>query len=588
MIDNYKILIGYASCGIASGAEEVYERLEKTLDEKGLDIQLDKVGCVGMCHNEPIVDVLDPNDGKKYTYGNLEPEDVKVIIDHHIIDGQPYEEKLISTSEEEYDYFSKQKKIVLRNSGIIDPEEIEEYIERDGYSALKKAIKMDPQEIVDEIKESNLRGRGGAGFPTGLKWQFVKDAEGEKKYLICNADEGDPGAFMDRSLLEGDPHAVLEGMIIGGYATGADEAYIYCRAEYPLALRRLNIAIEQAKEKGFLGENILDTDFSFDIHIKEGAGAFVCGEETALMHSIEGERGMPRPRPPFPAQKGLFDMPTNINNVETWANIPWILRNSAEEFKSIGTDKSGGTKVFALAGKIKRGGLVEVPIGTTLEEVIFDIGGGIEDDKEFKAVQLGGPSGGCLPSDYLDTPVDYETLTEAGAIMGSGGMIVMDEDDCMVNVAQYFLDFTQEESCGKCTFCRIGTKRLLEMLENFSKGKGSMKDIDKLHKMAKQIKEHSLCGLGQTAPNPALTTLRYFKDEYVQHIEEQTCPAAVCRDLITYTITDSCIGCTKCAQECPADAIEGESQEQHEIDQEKCIKCGACQEVCPVDAIEVE
>ncbi len=581
-----KILVGFASCGIAAGAEEVQEKLEKELDEKNIDIPVQKVGCIGMCHNEPIIEVVEGQD--KYTYGNLEPSDVPEILDRHINDDARYEDKLISSPEEEYDYFSKQKKVVLRNSGVIDPEDIEEYIARDGYDALKKALDMTPQEVIDEIKESNLRGRGGAGFPTGLKWQFAKDAQADKKYLICNADEGDPGAFMDRSLLEGDPHAVLEGMIIGGYATGADEAYIYCRAEYPLALRRLDIAIEQAKEKDLLGDNILGTDYSFDIHIKEGAGAFVCGEETALMHSIEGERGMPRPRPPFPAQKGLFGKPTNINNVETWANICWILRNSAEEFSGIGSDKSGGTKVFALAGKIKRGGLVEVPIGTPLREVIYDIGGGIEEDKEFKAVQLGGPSGGCLPAEYLDTPVDYETLTEAGAIMGSGGMIVMDEDDCMVNVAHYFLDFTQAESCGKCTFCRIGTKRMLEMLEDFSKGKGSMEDIDKIKKMSSKIKDHSLCGLGQTAPNPVLTTLRYFKDEYIAHIEEQRCPSGVCRELITFTITDSCIGCTKCAQECPADAIDGEPKEQHVIDQEICIRCGACEEVCPVSAVEVE
>jgi len=586
MSDVDEILVGFASCGIAAGAEDVIAELKKVLKEKDIDLPVQKVGCVGMCHNEPIIELVEGED--KYSYGNLEPSDVSEVIESHVIEGVPYEDKLISSPGDEYDYFSKQKKVVLRNSGVIDPEDIEEYIARDGYEALKKALDMDPQEIIDEIKESNLRGRGGAGFPTGLKWQFAKDAQADKKYLICNADEGDPGAFMDRSLLEGDPHAVLEGMIIGGYATGADEAYIYCRAEYPLALRRLDIAIEQAKEKDLLGENILGTDYSFDIHIKEGAGAFVCGEETALMHSIEGERGMPRPRPPFPAQEGLFGKPTNINNVETWANISWILRNSAEEFKGIGSENSGGTKVFALAGKIKRGGLVEVPIGTSLREVIYDIGGGIEEDKEFKAVQLGGPSGGCLPADYLDTPVDYETLTEAGAIMGSGGMIVMDEDDCMVNVAHYFLDFTQAESCGKCTFCRIGTKRMLEMLEKFSKGKGSMDDIDKIKKMSTKIKDHSLCGLGQTAPNPVLTTLRYFEDEYIAHIEEQRCPSAVCRELITFTITDSCIGCTKCAQECPVDAIDGKPKEQHVIDQEICIRCGACEEVCPVSAVEVE
>ncbi|MEF8873743.1 MAG: NADH-quinone oxidoreductase subunit NuoF, partial [Candidatus Thermoplasmatota archaeon] len=548
--------------------------------------ELKKVGCIGMCHNEPIVEI-EADDGT-YTYGNLEADDVDELVEKHLVQEVPYEEKLITSPSEEYDYFSKQHKTVLRNSGKIDPESIEEYIEKDGYEGLKKALDMEPEEIIETIKESNLRGRGGAGFPTGVKWQFAKDADGDEKYLICNADEGDPGAFMDRSVLEGDPHAVLEGMIIGAYATGASKGYIYCRAEYPIAVKRLNIAIEKARKKGFLGEDILGSGFSFDIEVKEGAGAFVCGEETALMHSIEGERGMPRPRPPFPAQEGLFEKPTNINNVETWANVPWILRNGAEEFASIGTEESGGTKVFALAGKIKRGGLVEVPIGTTLREVIFDIGGGIADEKEFKAVQLGGPSGGCLPSKHLDTPVDYETLTEAGAIMGSGGMVVMDEDDCMVNVAHYFLDFTQEESCGKCTFCRVGTKRLLEMLEDFSEGRGTDEDIEKLKEMADKIKKHSLCGLGQTAPNPVLTTLRYFEDEYEAHLEEETCPAGVCRELITYAITEKCVGCGTCLEECPADAITGESQEMHEIDQEVCIKCGACQEVCPVDAVEVK
>ncbi len=585
MSEETRVKLGYASCGIAAGASEIYDELMDNLEGKDTDVRVDKVGCIGMCHNEPIVEI--EGEEGRYTYGNLEVEDVEDLVEDHLVENVPYDEKLITGPDEEYDYFSNQRKVVLRNSGEIDPESIEEYIERGGYEALEKALDMEPQEIIDTIKESDLRGRGGAGFPTGVKWQFAKDADGDEKYLICNADEGDPGAFMDRSVLEGDPHAVLEGMIIGAYATGATEGYIYCRAEYPVALKRLNIGIEKAREKGFLGEDILGSDFSFDIKIKEGAGAFVCGEETALMHSIEGERGMPRPRPPFPAQEGLFDEPTNINNVETWANVPWIMRNGADEFSSMGTDESGGTKVFALAGKVKRGGLVEVPIGTTLREVIFDVGAGIEEDKEFKAVQLGGPSGGCLPKEYLDTPVDYETLTDAGAIMGSGGMVVMNEDDCMVNVAQYFLDFTQEESCGKCTFCRVGTKRLLEMLDRFSKGEGSSEDIEKLKEMADKINKHSLCGLGQTAPNPVLTTLRYFEDEYESHLEEQTCEAGVCRDLITYTITEDCITCGTCAEECPSDAIS-EGEERYVIDQETCIQCGACEEACPVDVIEVE
>ncbi len=580
-----KIMVGYASCGIAAGAKDIYQELEEQFDDKKLDIEMKKVGCVGMCHNEPIVEVLE--DEKRFTYGNLETEDVEEIVQEHLINDVPYEEKLID-SPENYDYFANQKKIVLRNSGIIDPESIEEYIERDGYEALEKALKMEPEEIIEEIKESNLRGRGGAGFPTGVKWGFAKGAESDTKYIVCNADEGDPGAFMDRSVLEGDPHSVLEGMLIGAYAIGADEGYIYAREEYPVAVKRLKIAIEKAKERGYLGEDILGTNFSFDINISKGAGAFVCGEETALMHSIEGKRGMPSPRPPYPAQKGLFGKPTNINNVETLANVPWIIRNGAEKFAEYGTDESGGTKVFALAGKIKRGGLVEVPIGTTLREVIFDIGNGIEEDKEFKAVQLGGPSGGCLPAEHLDTPVDYETLTEAGAIMGSGGMIVIDEDDCMVNVAEYFLNFAQEESCGKCTFCRVGTKRMLEILERIAEGEGEMEDLQKLKNLAPQIKDNSLCGLGQTAPNPVLTTLRYFEEEYREHIEESKCRAGICRPLITFTITDDCIGCTKCAQECPVDTIEGEQNEKHTIIQEGCIQCGTCEEVCPVNAVEVK
>ncbi len=582
-----KIMLGYASCGIAAGAAEVEEVLKKEINKSGIEVDYRRVGCVGMCHNEPIIEIED--DGVRYTYGNLEIEDVKKIVEEHLKKREPYRKKLVVPPEQEYDYFSKQKKIVLQNSGVIDPEDIDDYIQKGGYDALQRVLnEMEPGDVIEEIKNSKLRGRGGAGFPTGLKWQFAADTPSDKKYIICNADEGDPGAFMDRSVLEGDPHAVLEGMAIGAFATGADEAYIYCRAEYPLAIRRLNIGIKQAEQRGYLGDNILGTDFSFHVHVKEGAGAFVCGEETALMHSVEGERGMPRPRPPFPAQKGLFGKPTNINNVETWANVPWIINNGAEAYHSIGTEKSGGTKVFALAGKIRRGGLVEVPLGTTLREVIFDIGGGIEGEAKFKAVQLGGPSGGCLPEEYLDTPVDYETLTEAGAIMGSGGMVVMDENDCMVNVAHYFLDFTQKESCGKCTFCRVGTKRLLEMLERFSKGEGSEEEIERLRSLASKIKSYSLCGLGQTAPNPVLTTLRYFYEEYDEHIKDQHCRARICRPIITYTITDDCVGCTRCVEECPADSIQGEKGSKHVIQQGMCVKCGACFEVCPVKAVEVE
>ncbi len=580
-----KILIGYASCGIAAGASDVERALRSTMDEHGIDTIIRRVGCVGMCHNEPIVELIDEKG--HYTYGDLEAKDAVKIVTEHLLGGTPYEDKLIISPEKQYDYFTKQKKIVLRNSGVIDPEDIEDYIASGGYEGLKKALEVGSDDVVEEIKKSKLRGRGGAGFPTGLKWQFARDAKADSKYVICNADEGDPGAFMDRSVLEGDPHAVLEGMIICAFAVGADKGYIYCRAEYPLAIRRLEIGIRQAEEKGFLGDNILGSEHSFRIIIKEGAGAFVCGEETALMHSIEGGRGMPRPRPPFPAQKGLFGKPTNINNVETLANIPYILREGAEKYTECGTERSGGTKVFALAGKVKRGGLVEVPIGTPLKDIIYGIGDGIEGDREFKAVQLGGPSGGCLPAEYLDTPVDYETLTKAGAIMGSGGMIVMDEMDCMVNVAHYFLDFTQKESCGKCTFCRVGTKRMLEILERFTHGNGTLDDITTLETLASHIKAYSLCGLGQTAPNPVLTTLRYFQDEYLAHIDEGRCPAKVCRDLITFTITDTCVGCGLCMYECSVDAISGEKRSKHVIDQDECISCGACGEVCPVSAVEV-
>lgn len=582
---NTVLRVGYASCGIAAGAKEIYEELEDRVETENKNVELKKVGCLGMCHNEPIVELIQNN--RKTTYGNLTSDDVPLLLDDLGRKETKFTDKRIP-SPEDYDYFDRQQKLVLQNSGVIDPEDISEYRARSGYKGLENALEIPQEDVIGEIKESNLRGRGGAGFPTGLKWQFTYDAPGSPKYIICNADEGDPGAFMDRSVLEGDPHRLLEGMAIGAYAMGAEEGYIYCRSEYPLALERLEIAIEQATEEGYLGQNILGTDFNLELHISRGAGAFVCGEETALLNSIEGERGMPDPRPPFPAQQGLFDQPTNINNVETWANVPWIMREGADVFKQIGTEASGGTKIFSLAGKIKRGGLVEVPIGTTLEELIFDVGGGIEDHKEFKAVQIGGPSGGCLPQEKLDTPIDYETLDEAGAIMGSGGMVVTDEDDCMVDLAKYFLNFTQEESCGKCTFCRVGTKRMLEILQRLTSGEATEEDLQRLRDLAPQVQRHSLCGLGQTAPNPVLTTLRYFEQEYQEHLEDNYCRSGTCRDLITYTITDDCIGCSTCSQECPVDAIDGSPGEQYHILQQDCIGCGTCKEVCPVDAVEVQ
>ena len=480
-------------------------------------------------------------------------------------------------------------RIVLRNSGEINPEIIEEYLANNGYKALQKVLmEMKPEDVISTIKDSGLRGRGGAGFPTGIKWQFARQSPGREKYIICNGDEGDPGAFMDRSVMEGDPHSVLEGMLIAGYAVGAREGIIYVRAEYPLAVHRLEIAIKQAREKGFLGRKILGSHFSFDINLKLGAGAFVCGEETALIASVEGKRGMPRLRPPFPAVKGLWGKPTNINNVETYANVPWIILNGADAFASLGTEKSKGTKVFALAGKITRGGMVEVPMGMALREVIFEVGGGIKDGREFKAVQLGGPSGGCIPADLLDTPVDYESLNKTGAIMGSGGMVVMDDRTCMVDVAKFFLNFTQEESCGKCTFCRLGTKRMLEILERITEGKGEPEDLNKLEKLAENIRKGSLCGLGQTAPNPVLTTLKYFRDEYEAHIYHKKCPAKSCRALITYrVIPEKCTGCMVCLRNCPVDAITGAKKEVHFIHSEICTRCGACYEVCRFDAIEI-
>ncbi|ASJ06547.1 NADH-quinone oxidoreductase subunit NuoF [Thermococcus pacificus] len=588
------IAVGMNSCGIAAGAKETYEALKRELEERGLDVKLKIVGCVGMCYREPLVDII--TDDEIITYGHVDPKKVPRIIEEHVINGKPIKEWIVKRDwwengeRKTWDvdgYFAKQKKIVLENSGYIDPENIDEYIAAGGYEALKKALQMEPEEIIDVIIKSGLRGRGGAGFPTGMKWKFTRQAPGDEKYIVCNADEGDPGAFMDRNVLEGDPHRVIEGMIIGAYAIGATKGFIYVRAEYPLAIRRLKIALKQARERGFLGENILGSGFSFDIAIKEGAGAFVCGEETALIASIEGKRGMPRPRPPYPAQKGLWGKPTNINNVETWANVPWIIKHGWQAYASLGTEKSKGTKVFALSGKIKHGGNVEVPMGITLREILYEIGGGTKTGKRIKAVQLGGPSGGCIPEELFDTPVDYESVNATGAIMGSGGMVVMDEDTCMVDVAKFFLDFTVKESCGKCTFCRLGTKRMWEILDKFTRGEATLEDLEKLEKLAYQVKAGSLCGLGQTAPNPVLTTLRYFRDEYLAHIEGK-CPAKVCKPLIRYVIiADKCTGCTACAIFCPAKVISGERLKPHSIDQEACIKCGTCYEVCRFNAIEI-
>jgi len=583
-----EIKVGLGTCGISAGGKAVFAALKQGIAERNLDVTLKETGCMGMCYEEVLVEVTDPTGN--WLYAKVTPEKVSGILDQHIVGKQPIGEWMVKGDEVETEdpFFDKQERIVLRNCGIIDPSSIEEYIARDGYKAVKQAVtEMTPEVIIDTVFNSGLRGRGGGGFPTGLKWRFARQSESSKKYIVCNADEGDPGAFMDRSVLEGDPHSVLEGMMIAGYAIGADEGYIYARAEYPLAIRRLKLAIQQCEEQGLLGDNLFGTDFSFRLKIKEGAGAFVCGEETALIASIEGKRGVPRIRPPFPAQKGLWEKPTNINNVETFANVPWIILNGAEAYAKFGTEKSKGTKVFALAGKIRKSGLAEVPMGMTIKEVVFDVGGGIKNDKEFKAVQMGGPSGGCIPASMSDIKIDFDEINKTGAIMGSGGMIVLDETTCMVDIAKFFLTFTQNESCGKCTFCRIGTKRMLEVLERITMGEGKESDLDLLEDLSVKIKDASLCGLGQTAPNPVLTTLKYFREEYEAHIREKRCPAHSCVALLTYTvIEDKCTGCTACARKCPVDAISGTVKEPHIIDQAACIKCGMCYDVCRFDAIE--
>ena len=578
----------------SSQSPKIMEEFEVQLAKRGLSDEAKVIltGCFGLCALGPIV-VVYPEGA---FYSNVKVSDVAEIVEEHILKGRIVERLLyhekksneIVHSLNDTEFYKKQKRIALRNCGVINPENIDEYIAFDGYQALATCLtERTPQEVIDIISASGLRGRGGAGFPTGTKWSFAAREKGPVKYVCCNADEGDPGAFMDRSVLEGDPHSVIEAMAIAGYAIGASQGYIYVRAEYPIAVKRLQIAIDQAKEYGFLGEHIFDTDFSFDLEIRLGAGAFVCGEETALMTSIEGHRGEPRPRPPYPAVKGLFGKPTILNNVETLANIPWILQNGPEKFAEMGTEKSKGTKVFALGGKITNTGLVEIPMGTTLREIVEDIGGGVPNGKKFKAAQTGGPSGGCIPASLIDTPIDYESLAQIGSMMGSGGLIIMDEDNCMVDIARFFLDFTVDESCGKCAPCRIGTRRLREILDKIVSGKGTMEDLDLLEELCYHLKSNSLCALGQTAPNPVLSTLRYFRDEYEAHVKEHRCPAGVCKALLHYVIDpEKCKGCTACSRVCPVDAISGEVKKAHVIDTDKCIKCGACIEKCRFDAIK--
>ena len=590
-----RILVGGGTCGRAAGAGEVIAAIRSYLDRTGTEAGVYEVGCLGLCYAEPLVEFSKPGsprvlysavapdmiDGLLHDYfveGNLRPDIALAVMADEAADGIPAFADL--------PMLRGQVRIALRNCGLIDPENILHYIARDGYAGLAKALDMTPEEVVEEVKKSGLRGRGGAGFPTGAKWGFCRKSPGDEKYMICNADEGDPGAFMDRSVIESDPHSVLEGMAIAAYAVGARHGYIYVRAEYPLAIHRLKKAMAQAEELGLLGDNVLGTDFCFHVKLQEGAGAFVCGEETALLASIEGRRGMPRPRPPFPAQKGLHGKPTNINNVETLANVPAVLERGSDWFSQYGTETSRGTKTFALAGKVVRTGLIEVPLGIPLREIVFDIGGGIPGGKQIRAVQTGGPSGGCIPARLLDMPVDYERLAEAGSIMGSGGMVVMDEDTCMVDIARYFVEFTKSESCGKCAPCRLGTKQMLGILERIASGRGKLDDLELLEEIGTAVKEGALCGLGQTAPNPVLTTIRYFREEYEAHIIEKRCPARECKGLFRYEIDpEACKGCGVCRKNCPADAIVGERKQPHVIDQEKCTNCGTCLEECPFTAI---
>ena len=596
MIRSQVLICGGTGC-TSSGSAVLIDEFENRIQENGLsdEVKIVRTGCFGLCALGPVVIVYP--DGTFYS--RVQKEDVAEIVTEHLLKGRIVERLVYSDVDEavkeeaahvslsDTTFYKSQKRVALRNCGVINPESIEEYIAMDGYAALGKALtEMTPEEVIKCVMDSGLRGRGGGGFPTGKKWSFTAANKADQKYVVCNADEGDPGAFMDRSVLEGDPHCIVEAMAICGYATGATEGYIYVRAEYPIAVARLNIAIEQAREYGLLGKNIFDSGFDFDLHVRLGAGAFVCGEETALMTSIEGNRGEPRPRPPYPAVKGLFGKPTTENNVETFANIPQIILKGADWFASMGTEKSKGTKVFALGGKINNTGLVEVPMGTTLREVIEKIGGGIPNGKKFKAAQTGGPSGGCIPASLMDTPIDYDNLTAIGCMMGSGGLIVMDEDNCMVDIAKFFLEFTVDESCGKCTPCRVGTKRLLEILDKITKGQGTLEDIDKMEELCYYIKANSLCGLGQTAPNPVLSTLKFFRDEYVAHVVDKKCPAGVCKHLLSFEIDpDKCKGCTACARVCPAGAIEGSVKVPHVINKDKCLKCGACMEKCKFGAI---